>query len=334
MSTIAFVILGPEKPSTRLRILPLVQHLQGAGHAVSTTKILPGLFGRLSLLFVAAKCDILIIQKKLFSFSFVKLLARINRNLIFDVDDAVMFHELERGQPLTGKYFQRFAAVAATSRLVVTGNAYVAEFARAARPHRDENVAVLRTPIDTRVLTARSAPVKSDKIVVGWIGTKGNLQQLMPLAAALRKLQEAFPGVQLRLITDGTIDMPGVDIETKAWSAEEEVADLHGFDIGIMPLDDSLWNRGKGGFKLLQYMAAGLPAVASPVGINAEIVQHGENGFLARSPDEWTACLLTLAHDAALRQQIGQAARQTIEQEYALDVYLERYAALIEGCLR
>jgi glycosyltransferase involved in cell wall biosynthesis len=101
-----------------------------------------------------------------------------------------------------------------------------------------------------------------------------------------------------------------------------------------MPLEDSLWNRGKGGYKLLQYMAAGLPAVASPVGINADIMRTGENGFLARSEADWLNSLLALAQDGELRQRIGHAARTTIETSYSLDSYLERYGTLIEGGLK
>lgn len=287
----------------------------------------------MALIFKVIENDVVVLQKKLLPTIFVKLLRLANPKLIFDIDDAVMFHELERGQALTGKYFQRFAAVAAASRRIVTGNRYLAEFARAARTGQDAEVVVLPTPIDTRSLTPRPAPGVSGGVVIGWIGTKGNLRQLMPLMPALRKLQAELPETRLRLVTDGVIDVPGVAVETKAWSAAAETADLHGFDIGIMPLEDNLWNRGKGGFKLLQYMAAGLPAIASPVGINADIVAHGKNGFLACDPDEWAACLLKLARDAALRRSIGQAARQTVEREYSLEVYLERYATLVESCL-
>lgn len=287
----------------------------------------------MALIFKVIENDVVVLQKKLLPTIFVKLLRLANPKLIYDIDDAVMFHELERGQALTGKYFQRFAAVAAASRRVVTGNCYLAEFARAARTGQDAEVVVLPTPIDTRSLTPRPGPGVNGGVVIGWIGTKGNLRQLMPLMPALRKLQAELPETRLRLVTDGVIDVPGVAVETKAWSAAAETADLHGFDIGIMPLEDNLWNRGKGGFKLLQYMAAGLPAIASPVGINADIVAHGKNGFLACDPDEWAACLLKLARDAALRRSIGQAARQTVEREYSLEVYLERYATLVESCL-
>lgn len=333
MISILLVGLGVNKPSTRLRILPLADYLRHRGHAVSLLDVPRSPIGRVGLLRTAARHDVVVLQKKLFPAAFVKLLRMANPRLIFDVDDAVMFHELERGQPVTGRYFLRFAAVAAASHIVVAGNAYVAELAAAARGKDRGEVAVLPTPIDTSRLSAKPVYPERRDVIIGWIGTKGNLHQLPPLADALREVASVVPGVRLRLVADGSINLPGIPVEMKPWHAQEEMADLHGFDIGIMPLEDTLWNRGKGGYKLLQYMAAGLPAVASPVGINADIVRRGENGFLASTPEEWQGCLLSLAQDSALRQRLGRAARTTVEGQYSLDLYLERYTSLIEDCL-
>lgn len=328
------IALAADKPSTRLRILPLAESLCLRGHDVALIEMPSGLIGRLGLLRQAAHHDVVLLQKKLFPATFVALLQRANPQLIYDVDDAVMFHELERGQALTGRFFQRFCAIARASRHVVAGNGFIAEQARAARPRNDDDhgVVVLPTPIDTDALTGRPPGDSERPPVVGWIGTKGNLRQLLPLATALRDVAAAVPGLRLRLIADATIDIPGVRVDCKAWRADEELADLHGFDIGIMPLEDSLWNRGKGGYKLLQYMAAGLPAVASPVGINSEIVRDGENGYLAHNADTWRARLLQLAQDADLRHRIGQAARTTVETQFSQSHYLDRYCQLIESC--
>lgn len=291
--------------------------------------------GRLALLQAATRHDVVLLQKKLFPASFVGLLRRANPRLIFDVDDAVMFHELERSEPVTGRFFQRFAAVAAASRMVVAGNRYVAEFAQATRGRDGQpDVAILPTPIDTTRLPAKQADANADGFVVGWIGTKGNLHQLLPLADALRKVQARVPDFCLRVVADAAPELPGIRVESRPWRHAEEVADLHGFDVGIMPLADTLWNRGKGGYKLLQYMAAGLPAVASPVGINADIIRHGDNGFLAANEGEWGAALISLAGDPALRHHIGANARNDVERHYALGVYLDRYVELIEDCRR
>lgn len=334
MSSILFITLGAAKPSTRLRMLPLADALRARGHAVTLAEVPRSLPGRLWLLKTAAGHDVVLLQKKLFPVAFVALLQRANPRLVFDVDDAVMFHELERGQPVTGKYFRRFASVSAASRTVVAGNPFVAEFALAARSRNDSGrVAVLPTPIDTVGLPAKRRGGDGDGFVVGWIGTKGNLHQLLPLANALHAVQERAPGFRLRIVADAAPELAGLRIEFKPWRADEEVADLHGFDVGIMPLGDNLWNRGKGGYKLLQYMAAGLPAIASPVGINAEIIRHGENGFHAASPEDWESRLSELACQPELRLRIGGAARATVERDYSLDRYLEQYVAIVEGCL-
>jgi len=313
-------------------MLPLAEYLEHRGHTVFSRELPRFLLGRIGLLHQARASDVVILQKKLFPTPFVALLARANPNLIFDVDDAVMFHEMERGEPVDGKFFRRFAAIAAASRIVVTGNAYLADFARATRRRDVDAVHILPTPIDTRQLAAKTDYSPQADVVIGWIGTKGNLHQLKPLTSILRNLQAQVAGVHLRIVADRSIDLPGVNVESKVWSAADEANDLRGFDIGIMPLEDSLWNCGKGGYKLLQYMAAGLPAVASPVGINAEIINDGVNGYLASNLDEWRANLLALARSTELRRRIGQSARATVEQHYSLDRYLERYTAVIESC--
>lgn len=333
MVSILIVLLGAKKPSTRLRILPLADRLRQRGWKVTTWEISNSLFSRAGLLHAAGHHDVVLLQKKLFPAVFVTLLRRTNPNLIFDVDDAVMFHELERGEVVTGNFFRRFAAIAAASRVVVTGNAYLAEFASAARGMDQRAVTILPTPIDTSALAAKTCYDSLDGPVIGWMGTKGNLHQLKPLAPLLCDLQAQIPTLRLRVLADRGLELPGVNIDNKPWTAAGEADDLRNFDIGIMPLEDNLWNRGKGGFKLLQYMAAGLPAIASPVGINADIVRHGENGFLARTEAEWHDTLLTLARDHGLRQRIGLAARTTIEESYSLAGYLDRYCNLIESCL-
>lgn len=329
MLAILVAVIGLNKPSTRLRMLPLVDRLRARGHTVELIEIPRSLSGRVRLLRRAAAADAVVLQKKLFPPFYVGLLKRANPILIFDVDDAVMFHEIERGEPVAGEFFRRFCAIAAASRCVATGNDYLADFARAAREHDD--VTVLPTPIDTRALPSKTGCGDGSEIVVGWVGTKGNLRQLAPLAGALRAATAVSPGLRLRLVADAGLELSGIAVEHHPWQAATETAELHGFDIGIMPLEDSLWNRGKGGYKLLQYMAAGLPAIASPVGINREIVQNGENGFLATTVDDWRDRLIALASDAALRRNIGSAARMTVETRYSLDAYLARYVALIEG---
>ena len=209
---------------------------------------------------------------------------------------------------------------------VIAGNDYLAGFARAA----GARTVVLPTPVDTDAVVPGEAKAH-ERVVIGWIGTKGNLKHLKAIAGSLKKVTETRPDALIRVISDSKPDMPGLQFEYKPWSAKDELGDLQGFDIGIMPLADDAWTRGKGGFKLLQYMAAGVTAVASPVGINRDIVLQGESGFLAGSEEAWVKSLVTLIDDGALRANMGRRGRERAVREYSLSTYRERLVDALEG---
>jgi glycosyltransferase involved in cell wall biosynthesis len=134
----------------------------------------------------------------------------------------------------------------------------------------------------------------------------------------------------VRLVGSGPVELPGVPVDVIAWSEVTEVDEIRGFDVGIMPLSDEPWERGKCGFKLIQYMACCLPVVASPVGVNTTIVEHGFNGFLATSAEEWAQALCTLAADSALRHRMGQAGRAKVDRGYSLQISALRLTALLQ----
>ena len=137
------------------------------------------------------------------------------------------------------------------------------------------------------------------------------------------------------LVIGGTADLPpGVKAEFREWNEAREIEDLHDMDIGIMPLPDTPWERGKCGFKLIQYMACRLPVVASPVGVNSKIVEHGVDGYLARDDSEWLAAFGSLASDASLRKSFGQAGRRKVAAEYSLQVTAPRMVELVRSCAR
>lgn len=337
MSRILILILGNNKPSSRLRLVQAVDFLEARGHEVTLQEIGSGFYARLGMLAEARKHDLVLLQKKLLQPWLLRLLSHMNPNLIFDCDDAVMFHELERGEPLRGDFFQRFVLTAATARGVIVGNNYLADFAHAARSgslSQNENRDVLVLPTAPRVADIPAKVYeKKDTVTVGWIGTKGNLRQLHHIADALRGAYAEVPSLRFKVVCDINPEIHGLPVEFKLWSKNDEVADLHSFDIGVMPLEDNLWTRGKGGYKLLQYLAAGVPAIASPVGINAEILRHGENGLLAKGAAEWREALVNLARDASLRERLGQAGRKTVEEGYSFEHYQRRLADFLEGYL-
>jgi glycosyltransferase involved in cell wall biosynthesis len=135
----------------------------------------------------------------------------------------------------------------------------------------------------------------------------------------------------VRLIGSGPFDIPGVDVEVIPWSEDNEVELLHTFDVGIMPLFDTPWERGKCGFKLIQYMACSIPVIASPVGVNSEIVKHGEDGFLASTQEEWKEALLTLMQNSELGKKMGIRGKMKIEEKYCLKIVAPK---LIESIMK
>jgi glycosyltransferase involved in cell wall biosynthesis len=144
------------------------------------------------------------------------------------------------------------------------------------------------------------------------------------LLPTLERIFNKYPYFQLKIVCDEFLDSPYLPIIKKRWSSEEEEADLKSFDIGIMPLSDDLWSRGKCGLKILQYQSVGVPVVCTPVGVNRDIVEHGVNGFWAQDEDQWEKGLLKLMQEDGLRREMGLEGRKTVERGYSLDVNAPR----------
>lgn len=271
--------------------------------------------------------DAVVIQKKT-SFKSVELalLRHFNPHLIFDFDDAVMFHELEHDRPLNGKYFRKFLTTINHCRAVVAGNGFLAGFAR---PNCSQ-VWLLPTPIDMAGYRLKDyAAPTVDRVAVGWLGVPGGLKYLEMLGPVFANLSRRFPQFVLEVISTRPPELPGIPVSFVRWSAAREVDQLCALDIGIMPLPETLWTQGKCGYKLLQYMAVGLPVVASPVGINADLVHPGENGFLARTPEEWESQLAGLMESATRRRALGEQGYRLVQEHYSLSRYSRRYAEIL-----
>ena len=194
-----------------------------------------------------------------------------------------------------------------------------------------QNVSVITGPIDTEKYVPREdRKPESSNVVVGWIGSPSTGPYVKLLAGAFRTLSEKYPRLTVELIGAGEVRIEGVPIVMKRWVAESEVADLQNFDIGIMPLPDNEWTRSKGGYKLIQYMACGIPCVASPVGINTEIIQDGFNGFLAKNEEEWVEKLSLLIENPELRRKMGQNGRTMAEKKYSVQANVPKFLAVFD----
>lgn len=247
---------------------------------------------------------------------------------ILDFDDAIFLKQ--ESTRLSWRDALRFSGWISALRLpgktgticrlaahVTPGNEYLAEYARRFNSH----VTVVPTTIDTDKYVPKSG--QSDPLVIGWSGSESTVKYVAMLRAVLQRLRKTRT---FRVLIIGTAEyaIDGVEVEAMPWRAASEVEDLHRIDIGVMPLTDDPWSRGKCGLKALQYMALGIPAVCSPVGVNSTIIRDGENGFLAATEDDWYDRLARLLDDAALRRRIGAAGRDTVEQKYSARVQVPR----------
>jgi glycosyltransferase involved in cell wall biosynthesis len=252
------------------------------------------------------------------------------RRLVYDVDDAIWLD----GRPETGTHpLARLKGSARKVRLlaeradqVVAANANLAEHLG----RFSDAVTVIPSLVDTPAIPAREHS-DSPSLVVGWIGSPWTAPFLSRLRAPLARAAAELRDVDLTLLTVGgsTAPIPGVRQEARAWSAAAQRDALERIDVGVMPLPDTAWNRGKSAYKALLYMAAGLPVVADDVGVAHEAVDGG--GRLVRSERDWVEALVVLLRDRELRERLGRAGRERVERDYSLERWAPELARILRG---
>jgi len=280
--------------------------------------------------------DLIFVHRELFPLGLsvgmlplLEILHRSNSRLVYDFDDAVYLpHRQNRG--VVG-WFENPTSVNRLMRMsetVIAGNAFLLEHARKWNTHAH----CIPTPVDTRryfpAENGKSAPVP----VIGWIGSPSTAKYVGSLRPVFERLAKTHR-FRLKVIGAGKeVAFPGVDVEIRPWDLRTEADEFRQCDIGLYPLWDDQWSRGKCGYKALQFMASGVPVVASEVGMNTEIIRHRANGMLARTEEDWVRHLGELLEDPALRRSLGSAGRQTIEEDYSLDRLTPRFLSVIRGC--
>ncbi len=325
------VLLGydPNQPSFRHRMQSLVAALEAAGWQVRTERFPKRRYGLRSW----ERRDsfrwahVVVLHQIKLSGIEARLVAALSRRRVFDVDDAIYVRKPRRlGESADDSVWRRrkFAATCRSVDVVVAGNEVLASVARAAA----REVVILPTSIDTSGYEAAAAGADG-AATIGWIGSPENLTYLEMIRPALARLAARHPSLKVKVICSSFPDWPEIQVERVPWSAATEAASLAAAHIGVMPLSDDAWARGKCAFKLLQYMAASLPCVASPVGANAEAVIDGFNGFHATSLEEWERNLERLIASAQLRAQFGANGRRHVAERYALSAYRDKYLALL-----
>lgn len=245
---------------------------------------------------------------------------------IYDFDDAIFLPQVSEANRAFAllKSHRKFGPICRLASCVTAGNEYLAAHARRHNPH----VEVIPTTVDTDRYLPRQRP-ENPVPVIGWTGSSTTATYVRDLQPVFQRLAETHR-FRLRIIGAPEFEpAAGVDTELVTWSAAGEIDELSRIDIGIMPLRDDEWARGKCGLKALLHMAMAQPVVCSPVGVNTQIVTHGRNGFFAATPDEWVSRLRELLDSADLRQRLGSAARSTVEERYSARVHVPRLARVL-----
>jgi glycosyltransferase involved in cell wall biosynthesis len=352
MRLTAFTKYGPMAASTRQRLLQYIPALGAAGidldfrpllddeyvaglvtgKRYERRRIAAAYLRRLRELNFGSLGEVVFVYAELLPWlpsAFEKMLLRRNRPIIYDIDDA-FFHTYNhhRSRLVRSILGRKFETLLRGSTACICGNAYLRDYVRSFC----ENTVIIPTVVDTDEY--RPAPKDADTRppVIGWMGSPSTWRYVRPLLPLLHDLV-ARGRARVKVVGAGVAAsadaFPG--LELLKWTMNSEIEEVQSFDIGIMPLPDDDWARGKSGYKLIQYMGCGLPVVASPVGVNTEIVLNGTNGFLAATQDDWHTALLRLIRDPMLREQLGTAGRQRTVSHYSLKSQAPRFVEVIKG---
>ena len=355
MAKILFLVPYPpgRAPSQRFRFEQYLDALTAHGHqfrlapflsvatwdilykpgqvAAKALGILSGFARRLGLLFSVPAYNFVFVHREaapvgppVFEWLIAKVLGK---KIIYDFDDAIWLANTSEANRIAArvKWHHKVEDICRWAYKNSCGNAYLADYAL----QFNRNAVVNPTTIDTvhlhNQVRDQAAP---GRLVIGWTGTHSTLKYLDQVVPVLAKLEAEGLNFEFRVISNQTPALSLRSLVFLPWRKDTEIADLLGFHVGLMPLEDDPWAKGKCAFKALQYMALGIPALVSPVGMNTEVVQHGQNGFVCATPAEWEASLRQLLADAGLRQHLGQAARTTIEERYSVRANTPNFLAL------
>ena len=318
------LIQGFDVAASRYRILQFLPFLEKYGIESTVMEFPDGLGEHIKLLKLLPDFDCVFMQRKRFHGLYLKLFRMRARRIVFDLDDALMYKNSLSKSPYSRTRERRFAAMMRATDAVIAGNSFLVE---KTKPH-NQNVTMIPTCIPINRYSLKDYANCDGRVVtLGWIGDHGSIHYLQKLAPILDRLAELYPGkLQLKVICDTFIECSIMPVIETRWSSESEVSELQGIDIGLMPLIDDPWSKGKCGLKILQYFGVGVPAICTPVGVNRDIVIPEHNGYWASNEDDWLKYLGILIEDRDKRRQFGLNGRKTLEDGYTVEANVNKLA--------
>ncbi len=325
-----FIGRSSDLASTRIRAANLIEPLARRGVHAELYILPKSLSARLKLFQKCKTYDVVILQKKLLSPILFFFLRRASRYLVYDFDDAVFFRDafgsrIDDPEWFSKSRWRRFKTTAKAVDIVLAGNNYLESYAQ----KYNNNVAILPSSVPLNNIPTRDNFPDNPKPVVGWVGSRTTMKYIFSIESILANVASVYP-FELRIISDTPCSISSLPCHHIFWNLDRQDQEIAHFDIGIMPLSDDPWAKGKCAYKLLQCMAAEVPFVASAVGMNVEVTCGNTTGFAVKSDREFVNCLVKLLRDKALRRRMGKAGRALVERFYTTEVISEKLAQLIK----
>lgn len=314
-----------DRASFRQRIVTFVPMLENAGIKCDFEQTPKEIIGRYKLFKKARHFDAVVLQKNALNFWEAFALRKFAKKIIYDFDDAIMFSP-NKPQRDGSSHYRLFRRTARLVDCVIAGNDYLGDYAR----KYCNNVFVLPTGLDLKEFNEAEAAKTDDKIRLVWIGSRATLSYLSNLRDVFEEIGRLRNNVTLRIIADDFFQLNIMPVEKVKWSLNSQATDLVSCDIGLAPLPDNRFTRGKCGFKILQYFAAGLPVIASPVGVNSDFINNSKAGMLAYNGQMFKDAILKLIDDIELRKQMADTGREFVKQ-FDLSVIGERFVGIVRA---
>jgi glycosyltransferase involved in cell wall biosynthesis len=300
-------------------------YYQKGKYAQKAAIVLKSTLLRFKNILTSKKYDLVFVQREAFMLGTAFFETAIAKKvpMIFDFDDAIWLHNISEANKNLSflKDTTKTDKITKSAALVFAGNQYLANYAKKFNP----NVVIVPATIDTEIYQ-RPVQDKNGTLCIGWSGSFSTVQHFALAIPALKQIKAKYGDkIKFKIIGDPNYYCEELDTQGMKWQSTTEVQDVAEIDIGIMPLPDDEWAKGKCGLKGLQYMSLGIPTLMSPVGVNSEIIQNGQNGFLPNNEEDWVTYLSLLIEDGNLRNKIGGAGQRTVQDKYSVEAWKNTY---------
>jgi glycosyltransferase involved in cell wall biosynthesis len=323
---VLFLIQGFSVAASRYRVLQYLPYLESKGVETTVSLYPRSLKENFQFFSDLPQYDIVFLQRKRFNQPRLGMLRRRAKKIVYDLDDAVMYRNSRAKDPVSSTRRRRFVQMIKNSDFVIAGNEFLKREVLPFNP----NVEVIPTAIDQERYHLKTYPSQKKEVTLGWIGDHGSIHYLEKMRPIFERIGRKYPHVELKIVCDTFFDCDQMKVIKKNWSSEEEVVDLQGFDIGLMPLVDDPWSWGKCGLKIIQYQGVGVPVVCTPVGINRDLVEDHVNGFYAKGPEDWEEKLSLLIENPTLREQMGREGRRRVLENYTRQSCAPRFFSILD----